>query len=415
MRWYFYLIPVVIVVALIASFFYLKENNNSSLIQSNYSTSNTYSSQQNNSNINNRSSQSTQQPPQQSRQLQTNRNSPEIPSEAELATLPDCQGKQFTEFPVDLSKVYEIVPLGNLAPPGHTLPTEHSYSHFNAGGSSNELFSLYAPGEVYITSISKGTGFTQDPYDYTIYFALCKDIISYYNHVKSISPELEAIKSKSSCKSNPGNTNYEYCEISLDKIIAGKEIGKVGGLQGNYDFGLMDFSKKNNYANPNRYGLRSLHIQCPYEYYPADKKQKFFTLITSRDDPGQCGSVMQDIPNTLQGNWFTANARADSGSDWDKYLSLVYDNKDPSQQVVSIGGVFTDPGTYKFTPQTTGTTNINFANVQPSQTIYCYQDTSKQGSSILIQLVSSTELKIEKQSQPCSSSSSFTNPTIYNR
>ncbi len=345
--------------------------------------------------------------------LQQFRNSPEIPSEAERAALRECSGKQFTTLPVDLTNVYEIVPLGNLAPPGHTLPTEHTYMHFNAGGSSTELFTLYAPAEVYITSITRGTGFTQDPVDYTIYFALCKDVVGYYNHVKELSPQLAAIETSGNCRTNPGSTNYQYCENQLDRVAAGAEMGKVGRLQGNFDFGLIDLSKTNNFSNPSRYGLRSLHIQCPYDYYDTANREKFFALIT-RNDAKQCGEVMQDVTGTAQGNWFYGTSRADMGGDWGKYLSLVYDNKDPSLQVVSIGGIFTNAGTWKFTPTTSGVTNRNFAHVTSDDNIYCYEAADKQGK-ILIQLTSATELKIEKQIGSCSQSNAFQNSSSYSR
>ncbi len=347
------------------------------------------------------------------RPLQQNREEPEIPSEAERATLPNCDGLRFTTLPVDLTQVYEIVPLGNLAPPGHTLPTEHTYMHFNAGGSSMELFALYAPADVYITSISRGTGFTQDPLDYTIYFALCRDVIGYYNHVKELSPALQQIEASGNCRQNAGDSSYQYCENKLDKINEGSEMGKVGRLQGNFDFGLIDISKTNNFTNPERYGFRSLHVQCPYDYYDEANKQKFFNLIT-RNDEKQCGEVMQDVKGTAQGNWFYANARADRGSDWDKYLSLVYDNKDTSLQVISIGGTFTTASVWKFTPQNNGAVNRNFSQVTPNRQIYCYDAVGQQGR-ILLQLASETELKIEAQSGNCAESQVFQNAFTYNR
>src|SRR5690242_9125489 len=42
--------------------------------------------------------------------------------------LPACSGNTlYTALPTDLSGVSGIVPLGNLNPTGHTLPTDHIY------------------------------------------------------------------------------------------------------------------------------------------------------------------------------------------------------------------------------------------------------------------------------------------------
>lgn len=37
----------------------------------------------------------------------------------------------FTVSPLRLSDITEIISIGNLAPPGHTLPTEHAYPFFD--------------------------------------------------------------------------------------------------------------------------------------------------------------------------------------------------------------------------------------------------------------------------------------------
>ena len=127
------------------------------------------------------------------------RRNSEIPTEEERQQLPDCENVFFSTPPVDLSEVTEITPLGNLGPPGHTVPTDHTYIGVGERG-SGKVFELFAPADVYITSVSWSKGITQDPIDYTIYFALCKDVIGYYNHVKSTSIELNKLTDKVECE-----------------------------------------------------------------------------------------------------------------------------------------------------------------------------------------------------------------------
>lgn len=336
------------------------------------------------------------------------RNSPEIPSELERQSLPDCEGLAFTVAPVDLQEVYSIAPLGNIAPPGHTFPTEHSYMHLQTGGESTELYALYSPADVSITSISRGSGYTQDPYDYTIYFALCKDVIGYYNHVKELSPALEKIESSGNCREQ--GSNYRYCENALDLVPAGELMGKVGRLQGNFDFGLIDLRENLAFVNPDRYGERSLHIQCAYDYYETGLREELYALLVG----GDCGKTMFDVAGTLQGNWFYADAQADSGSDWDKYLSFVYDNEDPTLAVVSIGGVISDAMTIEFTPQNKGTLNRDFADVEVDGTIYCYESTLQEGS-VLVELQDEETLLIEYQNSACTGDYSFSKAYTYER
>ncbi|MBS3136124.1 hypothetical protein J4401_04145 [Candidatus Woesearchaeota archaeon] len=341
------------------------------------------------------------------------RESPEIPSEKESAGLPSCENAIFTVAPVELGNVYDITPLGNIGPPGHTFPTEHTHIHLTSGGSSSRLYDLFAPTDVYITSISRGIGYTQDPEDYTIYFALCKDVIGYYNHVKSLSPDMQKIFSSGNCRQNPGDNKYTYCENNLNFIKAGSVMGNVGRMQGNFDFGLIDIRKSNKFVNPSRYGIRSLHIQCPFEYYPMDMRNKFFDIIKRNDDE-QCGTVMQDVPGSLQGNWFLGDARADNGMDWDKHLAFVSDPLEPSFKIVSIGGTFTEAGEWKFKPIISGQTNRIFSDVKADENIYCYEGMEQNGK-VLVQMTSSNELKIERLDGRCSGNNAFRNPTLYSR
>jgi hypothetical protein len=344
--------------------------------------------------------------------VSSSRQNPELPSDKEKQQLAECSGKTFSVDPVDLGKITEIVPLGNLAPPGHTFPTEHTYLHITPGGTTTDTIPLYAPADVQLLLISFSHGITQDPVDYTLYFALCKDVIGYYNHVKEISPELEKIVSETNCMFQ-GEDKSKRCNIqAFTPIKAGRNMGSVGRLQGNFDFGLIDLSKPLKFANPDRYGTRSFYINCAYDYYDDASKGKFYNLLSRKD--GKCGTTAQDVSGTLKGNWFYGNSRADMGADWDKYLAFVQDNKDPAKSVISVGGVFTNVGKLEFTPQSLRLVNREFTQVTPDGNVYCYEGSSMSGR-ITVQLTSATELKIEHQDGSCSGSLAFVKPTVYSR
>lgn len=344
--------------------------------------------------------------------LPVQRQSPEFPTQTELKLIPSCAGQQFVTTPVDTKRLTGISPLGNLAPPGHTLPTEHMFFHITAGNVTTETIPLNAPADIYLTLIAVGHGFTQDPVDYTLYFALCQDVIGYYNHVKELSPELEDLVSQSSCMFS-GESKETRCNMqTLNRVANGTVMGRVGRLQGNFDFGLIDFRKPLNFANPSRYGKRSLYIQCALDYYSLPGKSALYALLERGD--GKCGLTAQDVPGTLKGNWFYASARADMGGDWDKLLAFADDNRNPSTSVISIGGIISSAEKWEFTPESSGIKNHAFSDVSPDGQVYCYEATGKTGR-IIVQLTSQTELKIEKQNQPCSGQRIFVDPTKYTR
>ncbi|MDZ4260487.1 MAG: hypothetical protein U1A25_02375 [Candidatus Sungbacteria bacterium] len=340
------------------------------------------------------------------------RNAPELPSSAERSALPDCAGTVFSSAPVDPDRLMNISPLGNLAPPGHTFPTEHMFFHITAGGATTDTIPLYSPGEIHLTLISFGRGFTQDPVDYTIWFAPCKDIVAYYNHVKELSPELEKIVLASTC-AFPGESKETRCNITaMAPVAKGVRIGQVGRLQGNFDMGLIDLRKTHAFANPDRYGTRSLHIQCPLDYFDGSIASRLYALLSRSDK--KCGTVAQDIAGTLKGNWFFENARADMGSDWNKYLAFADDSERPGIAVVSVGGTFATAGKWEFSPQTSGYVNRAFADVKPDSAIYCYESQKMPGR-IAVRLESAAKLTIEYQQGSCAQGAAFVSPTTYER
>ena len=100
-------------------------------------------------------------------------------------------------------------------------------------------------------------------------------------------------------------------------------------------------------------------------------------------------------------------------------MSLVHDNVDPTIGVVSIGGTITNPTKIQFSPGSSGTINRDLNQVKDEQ-IYCYEgqsigQRSQLSGRVLIQLISSSRLKVEYQNEGCDKSLKFNSPTIYPR
>jgi hypothetical protein len=343
----------------------------------------------------------------------------EIPTEQERSQLPECENKFFTTFPVDMNEVKSITPLGNLGPPGHTFPTQHPHIHVGEHGSNNS-YPLYTPADVFITSVSWQENNTRDPIDYVVYFALCKDVIGYYNHVKELSDEVSQIIEKVECESFSTSSEGSCTKVLLDKIDERTVIGQVGLKQGNFDFGLIDLREKLDFINQERYPTRDQYLNCAFDYYKDPMKQEFYDLINRVDD--SCGHVMQDIPNTLKGNWFHESAQKESVVDWNVYLAFVDHYEDPSIQVVSIAGIFTEPSLFKFIPKISGEINREFSKVTADGKIYCYEGSNVIRNfeavplgKILVQMINHETLQIEHQVGRCTGSENFTESVVYNR
>lgn len=344
----------------------------------------------------------------------------EIPSESERAKLPDCASVLYTEPYVDPAKIKEIAPLGSVNPPEHTIPTNHVYSHLDIPRDSTQTVPLYLPADAWITHVSIGKGFTQDPEDNTLYFAVCKDVLGYFNHVKKLSPELQKIIDAYQCPNGASVGSGCFIQV-LEPLKKGTYLGEVGRLQGNFDFGTIDLRTEHNFVNKERYAPRTLHIQCPFDYYTPDLKKKYYDLLQNK---GNCGKILYDISGTLQGNWFYGDAREYYGGDWVKHAFFGYDNVKPERAVLAFGGVIVpEEGLrWKFIPVDSGTANRKFADVKNDGNIYCYDaygqdqfDINPYGR-VLVKMENEKQVKLEHQSGDCSSSLSFTEKAkVYER
>ncbi len=332
--------------------------------------------------------------------------------------LPDCNSVLYKEPFVEINKINEITPLGNVEPPSHTIPTNHVYIDLFQQGTQETTISLYAPADIWITGITSSTGFL-DPEDYSIRFSVCKEVKGYFNHVKSLSAEMQEILDDNKCLNFFGQSNDDRCEISVfEPIKSGTHLGGVGGLQGNFDFGTYDSRITHDFINPERYADRTLHIQCGFDYYAEELKNNFTNLFPS-EAGGSCGKTNYDILGTLQGNWFNGDAVEWRGETWQQHLYIGYDNVDISLAVISVGGVFVEqPVKWLFYPEESGTTNLAPEEVNSKETIYCYERTQDapvyryrgpESGRILINLVEDAKLKIEYQNGNCAEDLDFTN------
>jgi hypothetical protein len=346
----------------------------------------------------------------------------EILSEAEMWNrLPDCAAEhKYTVLPIDYDEFNEVSPLGGIGPPGHTIPNEHVHFQMHAGESSDNVEPLRTPAGIYIRNVaSYPDSFDESRNEYVITFSLCKTLHGYYNHVKDVRGDLQTILDKIEGNCGYNNSGY-WCSKDLFTFVpADTVIGGVGHLQGNFDFGTLDYSRQLDFANVNVYGPdngmfsrpRTTYIACALDYYDDENKNLLYQKLKRTIAPF-CGETMQDIKGTLQGNWFMGDV--DLASDWDKQLAFLHEAVDPTISVVSIGGVFTDSGKWSFFANSSGFINREFKDVTTDGNIYCYQADNQTGK-IIVEMLSDTEIKIEHQEEGCVGSYVFKDSMVYNR
>lgn len=339
---------------------------------------------------------------------------------------------------VKLDDLAFIVPLGNLNPPGHVIPTDHQYWIRQDEQNPNKKVEIYSPGDIVLSNLTESKTFDGDELinsDYTIELSPCNGLLLALGHVRELTSTLEKIKSegKATCHDGkkPGGYLNKQCDYALKyKTKSGELLGWAGGSEDSpgIDVGLYNKNiKPLNFANRARYQDDNLQAACPMDLYSGSLKEKLSEKLGGHDkkrtiEP-RCGEVMQDVVGTLQGNWFKGKNK-----DWEvnsSAVSLVHENDDPSVAVVSLGDDFKRSGKIAFVPRDSGTINREFSQIKPDNKIYCFQSNEEYNQpgnqyyipgKVVLELLDNTHLKIELiQNSKCTATERFVNPVIYER
>lgn len=329
-------------------------------------------------------------------------------------SLPQCTAdRPLTVSPLADGDFAGLVPLGNLNPSGHTLPTDHVYFYLPFdGGTAPDVVPVVLPGDGWITQIAASEHVSASPpfTDYALTFQPCDEQILVFGHISSLDPALAAqLTGDAPCDEyTTGGQAFRYCRYDLKiPVSAGDPLGTAGGNPGQYALDLGAFDLRGEalpFANLERIladNERLPYVVCPADLFAADVADALGARFSNHDgsvlrtaEP-RCGSVMQDLPGTAQGIWI--NAASDELYPEDPHLSFVHDNVDPSVPVLSIGTAIPDLlGAHAFTAEASGVVNRDPADLSADGTVTCYALPGVTGA-VLAEMPSATELRVEHQ------------------
>jgi hypothetical protein len=204
-----------------------------------------------------------------------------------------------------------VVPLGNLNPPGHTTPSDHIYFYF---APTSTAWPVYAPGAGTVDG-----AFTHGGVDSKLdVVAAGGDGLRYYiDHVV-----LDAGIGQGSV------------------LAAGQRVGTTSASSQAVDLGLVNPAVSRTFAAPARYIADSLHADAPLPYFEEPVRSQLYAKAGSPTNPD--GKFDYDRTGKLVGNWYLQGLPADQSSGpsgWGDTLAFVYDDYDPTQVRISVGGV----------------------------------------------------------------------------
>jgi len=340
-------------------------------------------------------------------------NSTTSTSDSSSTSLPACgtQTEFFSAYPINIDNTTSIAPLGNANPSGHVFPTDHIYFYITQAGGVPIEVPLYSPGNVRVTSIDVTDHLSESPQysDYTLTFYPCDNIYFKLSHITTLSQSLlnqiVAPYESENTYETGGKTYHMYKKTVSVSLSAGQEIGTAGGRAGQNALDFYAYDSQNvslSFANASRWYDFTSHTACPIDYYSADKKAVLRAKLGSesyqRITEPVCGRIDQDVSGTAKGSWFAVGSPSHPE---DPHLALIDYNINPAYQIFSVGTSMSASGLssndYSFTPAGSGSVNPNFQNVAVGSGVVCFESIGVSNTIILLQLTSSTTLRMEKQ------------------
>jgi hypothetical protein len=210
-----------------------------------------------------------------------------------------------TVSPIDQSTIRWITPLGNLNPPGHTLPTDHIYFYFanpNAGESAvARRTTVYAPGPGTVTWVLGGAAGQETK-------ILVRQTATHSYYLDHLIPSFAITRDMA--------------------LTAGQSLGTTGSAFA-IDLGVLDDTRTVGFLNPARYtNSDALHADAALKYYAEPVRSQLYARV-QRMGPDLDGTTNYDVAGRLSGNWFSTATAAP--------VSFAYDTWDPARVLISIG------------------------------------------------------------------------------
>jgi len=273
----------------------------------------------------------------------------------------------FSAAPMDPAAIQFIVPLGNLNPPGHTLPTDHIYFYHHLNTGPFTPVPVIAPASGTIAALINRGG------DAKIYVRTDSTHQYYFDHVT-----LAAGLGVGS------------------RVDAGSRIGDSASI--GFDFSVLNTARSQSFANPGRYSSDTLTADAPLTYFDEPVRSALYARV-QRIGGELDGRISYDVAGTLAGNWFaddlavSESARGDDPTVGMRQLAFVKDTRIADRLRISIGG-FGMLGVYGVPAET-----ADFSTVTPASGVVTYRLLSPEGTDqqglLIVQMVDTTHIRVE--------------------
>jgi hypothetical protein len=282
----------------------------------------------------------------------------------------------FTQLPIDISQISVIVPLGNLNPPDHTLPTNHAY-FFHPSVADAEV---RAPAAGTVTTIQRGA-------DDQVMIETSPGFQFYLGHVR-----------------------LDAGIVQGAKINAGQRLGVTATAAGAMDLGVINNAVTLFFVRPERYILGTLHGDSPLKYFPEPLRGDLYAKV-SRAGSDKDGQITFDRAARLAGNWFTSDlqpAVTENFGNGPKHLSFARDVAEPDRIRISIGGSLSMTGAFFVQSGAVDPADVSVSTGLVRYQLFFSAQAQLPAGVLLVQMLADDRLKVEAVANTSTVPSDFT-------
>lgn len=287
----------------------------------------------------------------------------------------------FTHSPIPFDAIEFVVPIGNLNPPGHTLPTDHAYFYFRLQHPDAPQYEVVAPAGGIVIQVRR----ERDDY--------------------------VRIQATGSHTYYLGHVIADQTLMSGATVAAGQRLGVTSNLAYGIDLGLANDRVTLGFVNPTRYSTDTLHAENPFKYFADDLRGRLYGKELGNGAQPD-GRIDYDRAGTLAGNWFldglagSQSSLLEAGS---KQLAFVRDIDDPSSLRISIGGSLSLVGPFATDPGVPDPESVASAS---GPVAYRLLVVGSPRGWLLVEMLSADHLRAETFPESASAPSAFTGQSL---
>jgi hypothetical protein len=287
----------------------------------------------------------------------------------------------FSQSPIDVGVISTIVPIGNLNPPDHTLPTNHAY-FFHPSAANAEVRSPVAGT---INTIQRGT-------DDQIYVTVSPGFTFYLAHIRVDAAIAEG-----------------------GRLNAGQRIGVTASAASAMDLGIINNAVTLFFVRPERYIAGTLHGDSPLRYFSNPVQGDLYSKV-GRVGGDKDGRIDFDRSGRLAGNWFTTTlvpvSETENFGNGAKHLAFVRDVNDPSLIRISIGGTLSLTGAFYVQAGAPDPAEVSSSSGKVAYQLFFVPQAQQPAGVMIVQMMADDRIQVETLPPGTPTTAAFTSAAV---